>query len=102
MNTLSIILKAVWLYLVGILSVCALYFLLIGVGQGIDVVIQAGEYLICPGISVIMFTVLWAYLLWYSARALSYIKRPIQKTNATQLTLILCCYESKIYSNEPS
>ena len=27
---------------------------------------------------------------------------PIQKTNATQLTLILCCYESKIYSNEPS
>jgi hypothetical protein len=66
--------KAIWLYMAGIVAVLAIYYLLTGVEQGIDVVIQAGEYA-GPGIFTVLAVFLWAFLVWYSGRILSYIKQ---------------------------
>nr|WP_322623920.1 patatin-like phospholipase family protein [uncultured Flavobacterium sp.] len=74
MKTIAVLLKSVWLYLAGILSLVVIYVLLTTVEQGIDVVIQAGEYK-CAAIATILGCILWAFLLWYSARILSYIKQ---------------------------
>lgn len=74
MKYLSIFLKSVWLNIGGILSVVAIYYLLIVIDQGIDVVIQSGENL-SPAICTIAGCVLWAVILWYSGRMLSYIKQ---------------------------
>jgi hypothetical protein len=73
-KNISIFLKATWLYLAGIISVLTVYILLISVSQGTDVVIQSGEHR-GPAIFMVISTILWALLLWYSARTLSYIKR---------------------------
>ncbi|MGK4568214.1 hypothetical protein [Flavobacterium sp. 3HN19-14] len=74
MQTLSLFLKSIWLYLAGIVAVLALYYLLIGIGQGMDVVIQSGEHS-GKGIFMVICCILWAFLLWYSARTLSYIRQ---------------------------
>ncbi len=74
MKHLSIFLKSLWLNTGGILSVLAIYYLLIVIDQGIDVVIQAGENLF-PAVCTIAGCVLWAVILWYSGRMLSYIKQ---------------------------
>jgi hypothetical protein len=68
------LLKALWLYIAGVISIVTMYVLLIGVEQGIDVVIQTGEYL-WPGIFAIVSVFFWAYVLWFSGRILSYIKQ---------------------------
>lgn len=74
MKYLSVFLKSLWLNIAGILSVIAIYYLLIVVDQGIDVVIQSGENLF-PGLCTITVCILWAVILWYSGRMLSYIKQ---------------------------
>ncbi len=75
MKTLSIILKALWLYMAGLFSVILVYFLLIGIEQGIDVVVQSGEYLQGPGFFTLIGVGVWAYFVWFSSRMLSYIKQ---------------------------
>ncbi|HET7178845.1 MAG TPA: hypothetical protein VFI14_03935 [Chryseosolibacter sp.] len=74
MNGLSRLVKALWLFISGIVAVAAVYYLLTGVEQGIDVVIQSGES-IDLGVLTILAVFLWAFLVWYSSRTLSYIKQ---------------------------
>lgn len=74
MKYLSIFLKSVWLNIGGILSVIAIYYLLTVIDQGVDVVIQSGENL-SPALCTIAGCILWAGILWYSGRMLSYIKQ---------------------------
>lgn len=74
LNFVSKLFKALWLFLAGILSVTAIYFLLTGVEQGIDVIIQSGEDL-DSGVLSAFAVCLWAFLVWYSSRMLSYIKQ---------------------------
>ncbi len=66
--------KCIWIFLASFVSVVVMYVLLISVEQGIDVVIHAGEY---PerGILALAAFILWAYLLWYSSRTLSYVRQ---------------------------
>ena len=73
-NWLSKLLKALWLFMAGVLSVAMIYYLLTGVEQGIDVVIQSGEML-DSGVLSILSVFLWSFLVWYSSRTLSYIKQ---------------------------
>jgi predicted acylesterase/phospholipase RssA len=73
-NWLSKLLKALWLFLAGVIAVAAMYYLLIGVEQGIDVVIQSGE-LLDSGVLSVLAVFLWSFLVWYSSRTLSYIRQ---------------------------
>lgn len=73
-NWISKLLKALWLFLAGVVSVIVIYYLLTGAEQGIDVVIQSGE-LLDSGILSMLSVFLWAFLVWYSCRTLSYIKQ---------------------------
>ena len=74
LNWLSRLLKALWLFFPGVVAVGVIYYLLTGVEQGIDVVIQSGEVLV-SGVLSILAVFLWAFLVWYSSRTLSYIKQ---------------------------
>ena len=74
LNWLSKFFKALWLFIAGVSAVGAIYYLLIGVEQGIDVVIQSGES-IDRGVLTVLAVFLWAFLVWYSSRTLSYIKQ---------------------------
>lgn len=78
MKTLSIVLKAIWLYMAGLFSVILVYCLLIGVDQGIDVLVQCGEFFWGPGTFVLIAVVLWSYFVFYSSRILSYVKQQKQ------------------------
>lgn len=73
-NWLSKLLKALWLFIAGVIAVAVIYYLLTGVEQGIDVVIQSGE-LLDAGILSVLSVFLWSFLVWYSCRTLSYIKQ---------------------------
>jgi hypothetical protein len=73
-NWLSKLLKALWLFIAGVIAVLVIYYLLTGVEQGIDVVIQSGE-LLDAGMLSVLAVFLWSFLLWYSGRILSYIKQ---------------------------
>jgi hypothetical protein len=73
-NWLSKLLKALWLFIAGVIAVLVIYYLLTGVEQGIDVVIQSGE-LVDAGVLSILSVFLWSFLVWYSSRTLSYIKQ---------------------------
>lgn len=68
------LLRTIGVFIAAFLSIVVMYVLLIGVEQGIDVVIHSGEY---PerGILAVVATIIWAYLLWYSCRTLSYVKQ---------------------------
>ncbi|HEU5145369.1 MAG TPA: hypothetical protein VFT90_01580 [Chryseosolibacter sp.] len=74
LNWLSKLLKALWLFIAGVIAVVVIYYLLTGVEQGIDVVIQSGEVFI-SGVLSMLAVFLWAFLVWYSSRTLSYIKQ---------------------------
>lgn len=71
---LSRLLKALWLFIAGVIAVLAIYYLLTGVEQGIDVVIQSGEVL-DSGILSVLAVFLWSFLVWYSCRMLSYVRQ---------------------------
>ena len=58
----------------GVIAVSVIYYLLTGVEQGIDIVIQSGEVLASALLSLMAVT-LWSFLVWYSSRTLSYIKQ---------------------------
>jgi hypothetical protein len=73
-NNIAFFLKALWLYITGIIGLLIIYFLLTSLEQGIDVVIQVGEFSGPVSWSLICI-VLWAFLEWYSARLLSYAKQ---------------------------
>lgn len=73
-NWLSKLFKALWLFIAGVIAVLAIYYLLTGVEQGIDVVIQSGE-LLDSGVLSVLAVFLWSFLVWYSSRTLSYIKQ---------------------------
>ncbi len=73
-NGLSKLLKALWLFVAGVIAVLMFYFLLTSVEQGVDVVIQSGESLDAWILSIIC-VFLWAFLVWYSCRTLSYIRQ---------------------------
>ncbi|HTE32116.1 MAG TPA: hypothetical protein VK666_17160, partial [Chryseolinea sp.] len=66
--------KSIWIFFAPFVCVVAMFILLISVEQGIDVVIHAGEF---PerGILAVGAIILWAYLLWYSSRTLSYVRQ---------------------------
>ena len=74
LNWLSRLLKALWLFISGVIAVAVIYYILTGVEQGIDVVIQSGE-VFASGVLSILAVFLWAFLVWYSSRTLSYIKQ---------------------------
>ena len=74
LNWLSKLLKALWLFIAGVIAVLLIYYLLTGVEQGIDVVIQSGE-LLDAGVLSVLGVSLWSFLIWYSCRTLSYIKQ---------------------------
>ena len=74
LNWISKLLKALWLFISGVVAVLVIYYLLTGVEQGIDVVIQTGESL-DSGVLGVFAVFLWAFLVWYSCRTLSYIKQ---------------------------
>ena len=74
LNWLSKLLKALWLFIAGVIAVGMIYYLLTGVEQGIDVVIQSGEVL-WSGVLSMLAVFLWSFLVWYSSRMLSYIKQ---------------------------
>ena len=74
MGRLSKLLKALWLFLAGVVAVFLIYYLFTGVEQGIDVVIRSGEVL-TTGILSVLSVFLWSFLVWYSCRMLSYIKQ---------------------------
>lgn len=71
---IPVLFKAIWTFLAAFLSIVAMYVLLTALEQGIDVVIHAGEY---PerGILAMASIVVWAYMLWYSCRTLSYVNQ---------------------------
>lgn len=73
-TSLAKLLKAAWLFIAGVIAVLAIYFLLTGVEQGVDVVIQSGESR-DAGILTILSVFLWSFLVWYSCRTLSYVKQ---------------------------
>jgi hypothetical protein len=73
-NSLSKFLKALWLFIAGVLAVVVIYFLLTAVEQGTDIVIQSGES-IDAGVLGMLSVFLCSFLLWYSSRTLSYIKQ---------------------------
>jgi hypothetical protein len=68
------LLKSIWVFIAGVTSIAVMYVLLLGLEQGIDVVIHAGEY---PerGMLAVVAIVIWAYLVWYSCRTLSYVRQ---------------------------
>lgn len=74
LNWLAKLIKALWLFIAGVIAVAVIYYLLTGVEQGIDVVIQSGE-LLDSGILSILAVFLWSFLVWYSCRTLSYIRQ---------------------------
>lgn len=74
LNWLSQLLKALWLFIAGVIAVAVMYYLLVGVEQGIDVVIQSGEVFFA-GLMSMLAVFLWSFLVWYSSRTLSYIKQ---------------------------
>ena len=71
---LAKLIKALWLFVAGVIAVAVIYYLLTGVEQGIDVVIQSGE-LLDSGVLSILAVFLWSFLVWYSCRTLSYIRQ---------------------------
>lgn len=73
-NSLSKFLKALWLFIAGVLAVVVIYFLLTGVEQGTDIVIQCGESL-DAGVLGMLAVFLCSFLLWYSSRTLSYVRQ---------------------------
>ncbi|MDV6169696.1 hypothetical protein R1T16_14765 [Flavobacterium sp. DG1-102-2] len=107
MKHLSILFKSIWLNIGSILSVIAIYYLLIVVDQGIDVVIQAGENLF-PAFCTITGCVLWAVILWYSGRMLSYIKQqkkhdknPVDMNAVDQKQRALIMYTTQLQKHMP-
>jgi hypothetical protein len=74
LNWLARFFKALWLFISGVVAVGVIYYLLTGVEQGIDVVIQSGES-IDLGVLTMFAVFLWSFLVWYSSRTLSYIKQ---------------------------
>ncbi len=74
LDRISETIEILWLYIAGVIAVGTMYFLLTGIEQGIDVVILAGEY-IWQAVFSIVAIALWAYVLWYSGRLLSYKKQ---------------------------
>jgi hypothetical protein len=74
MKAISNLFKAIRLYLAGIIAVLLIFILLTGLDQGIDIVIQMGEYF-RPAAWSVVAVIFWAYLVWYSSRNLSYIKQ---------------------------
>lgn len=91
LNGLSKLLKALWLFIAGVIAVLAIYYLLTGVEQGIDVVIRSGETL-SSGLLTMLSVFLWSFLVWYSSRTLSYIRQHrddeifLRKTPGDQLS----------------
>ncbi len=75
---------AIRLYMPGIFFVSFIYFLFIGIDQGIDVVVQTGEFfwhgvLGCTGV------VIWSFLTWYALRVLSYAHQSAFGNEETRL-----------------
>jgi hypothetical protein len=107
MKYLSVFLKSLWLNIGGILSVVAIYYLLIVIDQGVDVVIQAGENL-SPAICTIAGCILWAVILWYSGRMLSYIKQqkrydknPVDMNTVDAQQKALIMYTTRLQKHMP-
>src|SRR5271154_6718763 len=74
MKKASSFFKSVWLYFPGIFTVVLLYFMLIKLEPGIDLLIQSGEswvHFLWTCIAIL----LWSMLAWYSARLVSYAKQ---------------------------
>lgn len=109
LNGMSKVVKALWLFISGLVAVAVVYYLLTGVEQGIDVVIQSGES-IDLGVLTILGVFLWAFLLWYSSRTLSYIKQHkddeiFSKKASGDLTSVMLyekyCIPSSFYRHIP-
>ena len=109
LNWLARLLKALWLFIAGVIAVVVIYYLLTGVEQGIDVVIQSGE-LLDSGVFSVLAVFLWSFLVWYSCRTLSYIKQGkdeeiFSKRTADDLTSAMLyrryCIPSAFYQHLP-
>jgi hypothetical protein len=60
-------------YFIGIASVAVIYFVLIKLTPGQDVVIQVGEF-DGPFYATILCLIFWAGVMWYSSRLVGYVK----------------------------
>lgn len=74
LKPISYFLKALWLYIAGVIGLLAMYFILVNIEQGIDVVIQVGEYT-GHALWSLVCILLWSFLAWYSARLVSYARQ---------------------------
>lgn len=70
---LTWVLKALKLYVFGIASVAMIFFVLINLTQGRDLVMMIGEE-VWPRVFALVAVVLWAFYSWYSSRLLGYAK----------------------------
>jgi hypothetical protein len=66
-------LKAAYLYAAGLVAVVICYFVLIGLTQGQDVIIQLAEYNL-PLMFTLISIILFAVFAWYSSRMVGYYK----------------------------
>lgn len=75
------LLNAVWFFFSGFLVVCAIYYCLLGVDQGIDVLVIAGEKW-PSAIAALIAVVFWALVVWYFLRIVSLVNsRDSTQTN---------------------
>jgi hypothetical protein len=70
-------LQVIWLFLPAFIIVCLIYYTLMGVEQGIDVLVQAGEYF-WPAVIALIAVLFECFIVWYSSRLLSLVK-PTEK-----------------------
>ena len=64
---------ALWLYMPALIAISAIYYCLMAVDQGIDVLVQAGEHVV-PALFTGLAIVFWSVLVWYSSRIVSYVR----------------------------
>jgi hypothetical protein len=70
---LSKLLKVLSLYLIGIVTVSLIFWLLINLTQGQDIIMLAGEEF-WPGVIALAGAWLWSFYTWYSARLVGYAR----------------------------
>ncbi len=74
LRTLSNALRALWLFAGGGIAVAVMAYFLLGIEQGVDVLLLSGERTVSLVLTVLSVLLL-AFLIWYTGRMLSYIRQ---------------------------
>jgi len=67
-------LRALWLFAGGGIAVAVMAYFLLGIEQGVDVLLLSGERTVSLVLTVLSVLLL-AFLIWYTGRMLSYIRQ---------------------------